>query len=169
MATYSSILAWRIPWTEEPTGYISWSHKESDTTEQLILLLFPEPGSILRACKYVALFKALAVLCYGRALRQLGARVEARDHLSMKCCCNPVCKWVWGSAGWLAGPRSHTLRMAKLRSQTRSSVSSSQSFMSSWYDGHARFVSVTYMREKSLISQKQSWRKEGNVYSMKLF
>ena len=28
MATHSSILAWRIPWTEEP-----WGHKESDTTE----------------------------------------------------------------------------------------------------------------------------------------
>ena len=33
MATYSSIFAWRIPWTEAPGGYSSWSHKESDTTE----------------------------------------------------------------------------------------------------------------------------------------
>ena len=31
MATHSNILAWRIPWTEEPGG--SWGHKESDTTE----------------------------------------------------------------------------------------------------------------------------------------
>ena len=32
MATHSSILAWKVPRTEEPdTG----SHKESDTTEQL--------------------------------------------------------------------------------------------------------------------------------------
>ena len=36
MATHSSILAWRIPWTEEPGGvFSSWSHKKSDTTEQL--------------------------------------------------------------------------------------------------------------------------------------
>ena len=29
-----SILAWRIPWTEEPGGgYSPWSHTESDTTE----------------------------------------------------------------------------------------------------------------------------------------
>ena len=35
MATHSSILAWRIPWTEEPVGYSPWGHKESDTTEQL--------------------------------------------------------------------------------------------------------------------------------------
>ena len=31
MATYSSLLAWRIPWTEEP-GWL-WGHKQSDTTE----------------------------------------------------------------------------------------------------------------------------------------
>ena len=31
MATHSSILAWRIPWTEEPGGLQSC--KESDTTE----------------------------------------------------------------------------------------------------------------------------------------
>ena len=43
------------------TGYISWSRKESDTTEQLTRFLFQEPGSILRACKYVILFKALVV------------------------------------------------------------------------------------------------------------
>ena len=40
MATHSTILAWRIPWTEEPGGlYSPWGRKESDTTEQLTLLL----------------------------------------------------------------------------------------------------------------------------------
>ena len=33
MATHSSILAWKIPWTEEPVGYSPWGRKESDTTE----------------------------------------------------------------------------------------------------------------------------------------
>ena len=33
MATHSSILAWRIPWTEEPGGLQSMGHKELDTTE----------------------------------------------------------------------------------------------------------------------------------------
>ena len=33
MATHSSILAWRIPWTEELDGYSPWGHKELDTTE----------------------------------------------------------------------------------------------------------------------------------------
>ena len=39
MATHSSILAWRIPWTEEPGGLHPWSHKEQDTTERLTLSL----------------------------------------------------------------------------------------------------------------------------------
>ena len=37
MASLPSILAWRIPWTEEPGGlYSPWGHKESDMTEHLI-------------------------------------------------------------------------------------------------------------------------------------
>ena len=37
MGTHFSILAWRIPWTEEPDGYSPWGHKHLDTTEQLTL------------------------------------------------------------------------------------------------------------------------------------
>ena len=33
MATHSSILAWKILWSEEPSGLQSMGHKESDTTE----------------------------------------------------------------------------------------------------------------------------------------
>ena len=33
MATHSSILAWRIPWTKEPGRLPSMGSKESDTTE----------------------------------------------------------------------------------------------------------------------------------------
>ena len=32
MATHSSILAWRIPWTEEPGGLQSMGSQELDTT-----------------------------------------------------------------------------------------------------------------------------------------
>ena len=36
MATHSSTLAWKIPWTEEPGGATDhWGCKESDTTERL--------------------------------------------------------------------------------------------------------------------------------------
>ena len=31
MTTHSRILAWEIPWTEEPGGPQSWGRKESDT------------------------------------------------------------------------------------------------------------------------------------------
>ena len=35
MAIYSSILAWKIPWTEEPqwAGSRPWGHKELDMTK----------------------------------------------------------------------------------------------------------------------------------------
>ena len=35
MAPYSSTLAWKIPWTEEPSSYSPWGREESDTTERL--------------------------------------------------------------------------------------------------------------------------------------
>ena len=33
--THSSILAWKILWTEETGGYSPWGRKELDMTEQL--------------------------------------------------------------------------------------------------------------------------------------
>ena len=56
MATHSSILAWKIPWMEEPVGYSPWGRKELDTTEWLhfhssgghahllIVWFLPSPG-----------------------------------------------------------------------------------------------------------------------------
>ena len=35
IAIHSSILAWRIPWTEKPGRLQFVGHKESDTTERL--------------------------------------------------------------------------------------------------------------------------------------
>ena len=35
MSTHSSILAWRIPWTEEPGGLEFRASQESDMTERL--------------------------------------------------------------------------------------------------------------------------------------
>ena len=37
MATHSSILDWRIPWTEEPGDYSPWGRKEWDMTSYRIL------------------------------------------------------------------------------------------------------------------------------------
>ena len=39
MTTHSSILACRIPWTEQPDG-LQWGLKESDSTERQTLSLY---------------------------------------------------------------------------------------------------------------------------------
>ena len=44
MATHSTILAWKIPWTERSlAGYSPWGHIELGTTEWLTLELVAEP------------------------------------------------------------------------------------------------------------------------------
>ena len=35
MATHSSTLAWKIPWTDELGSYSPWGRKESDMSERL--------------------------------------------------------------------------------------------------------------------------------------
>ena len=40
IAIYSIILAWRIPWTVEPSGLQSIGPKESDMTERLTFALY---------------------------------------------------------------------------------------------------------------------------------
>ena len=44
MATHSSILSWRIPWTEEPGSYSPWGRKGSDMTERLTHTHIPNNG-----------------------------------------------------------------------------------------------------------------------------
>ena len=46
MASHSSILAWKIPWTEEPGGRRPRGHKESDVAEHTHTAL----GSSCRFC-----------------------------------------------------------------------------------------------------------------------
>ena len=35
MTTHSSILAWRIPWTDEPGRLHSWDHKEVESETEM--------------------------------------------------------------------------------------------------------------------------------------
>ena len=51
MATHSSILAWRIPWTEKPSRL--QSTEESDTTEQLDLMLVGGLSSSISNCPHL--------------------------------------------------------------------------------------------------------------------
>ena len=58
MATHSSILAWRIPWTEGPGGLQSMGSKESDTTEVTARRQAKSPGVLgenmkVRTLRYV--------------------------------------------------------------------------------------------------------------------
>ena len=50
MATHSGILAWEIPWTEEPGRLRPWGCRESDETERLALLLLLSHFSRVRLC-----------------------------------------------------------------------------------------------------------------------
>ena len=51
MATHSSTLALKIPWTEElGAGYYPWGHKESGTTERLHFTFAFE--NYITECKY---------------------------------------------------------------------------------------------------------------------
>ena len=40
MAVHSSILAWKITWSESLVDYNQWDHKELDMTERLTLSYF---------------------------------------------------------------------------------------------------------------------------------
>ena len=48
MIIHSSILAWKMPWTEDLAGYSPWGSKESDSTEhtRIHTQLFFQPNSI---------------------------------------------------------------------------------------------------------------------------
>ena len=62
VAAHSSILAWRIPWTEKPGGYSPLGPKESDMTEQLRTNLFKidfMPFTLLYKCNLYALVQIL--------------------------------------------------------------------------------------------------------------
>ena len=72
MATHSSILAWRIPWTEELAGCSPWSHQESDTTEQHFHFFFSIWTSDLRktnlALRFTSMLRSMRIFYYLRLL-----------------------------------------------------------------------------------------------------
>ena len=62
MAACSSVLAWRIPRTEEPGRVQSWSFRELDTTEQLT---HTHTYTRIRMCLHCKLRKICAYLALG--------------------------------------------------------------------------------------------------------
>ena len=70
MATHSSVLAWEIPWTEEPSGLQSWDPKESDTIERLTIslsmpkyLLHQNDGTDFRILTGLQMWYMVSYLC----------------------------------------------------------------------------------------------------------
>ena len=63
MASHSSIPAWRIPWAEEPGRlYSPWGLKESDTTNQLNIIIFFNAkigGGVVSCCRLLG----VGILC----------------------------------------------------------------------------------------------------------
>ena len=58
MATHSTILAWKIPWVEEPCRlYSPWGRKDSDVTERLRFSLY-----LIKKMKYIKPVSCLALI-----------------------------------------------------------------------------------------------------------
>jgi len=64
MATHSSILTWRIPWTEEPGGYSPRGHKESDMTEVAQHALFLMLSNVLLFFSHSVMSNYFTTSCF---------------------------------------------------------------------------------------------------------
>ena len=69
MATHSNVLAWGIPWTEEPGGYSPWGHRELDTAKHAHMLLVWIPTSSI--CYLTVYFKIRELVGMGRGEERL--------------------------------------------------------------------------------------------------
>ena len=63
MATHSSILAWRIPWTEEVSGYSPWGCKELDMTKHINSFTFTHFKFLYLIILYIYTFGTFYILC----------------------------------------------------------------------------------------------------------
>ena len=86
MVTYSSILAWRIPWIEEPSQYGPWDHRVRHNWSDLACMhapIFDVPFSNTHSLTPHSAYHLLIIprcLCY----------IQSRTHLYAKvsvCCC----------------------------------------------------------------------------------
>ena len=56
MVTHSIVLAWRIPWTEEPAGCSPWGHMELITTEDGVLTRIGNTSKCLPCAYHRSMF-----------------------------------------------------------------------------------------------------------------
>ena len=62
MATHSSILAWGISWTEEPGDYSSYSGKELDPNEHILIDQARSVGGVGK--EYIGSLESTCTHCY---------------------------------------------------------------------------------------------------------
>ena len=92
-ATHSSILAWRIPRTEEPDGYSLWGCKESDATERacalslgftilhsLVGLFAPQQDCEHLSCISASMAQSTRPLLERRLLSAIGCSARSVKH-----------------------------------------------------------------------------------------
>ena len=76
MASHSSILAQKIPWTEELGGYSPWDCKELDMTERAWIYVLPGDFAICSGYNTISLLdffsstETLKIISFGYFLRQ---------------------------------------------------------------------------------------------------
>jgi len=83
MTTHSSILAWRIPWTEEPGGLQPMGCKESDMTFPLSIYWFP---LWLHQCTFPSIVNKGSLFSTFSSLLAFSCLIH-NNHFNM---------WVWG-------------------------------------------------------------------------
>ena len=71
MAAHSSVLAWRLPWTESLVGYSPWGRKETDTKNSTAVQVLFYFGEIKTPCHFIYYRDMCVCMCiyvYGHNL-----------------------------------------------------------------------------------------------------
>ena len=88
MASHSSILAWKIPWTEEPGSPVHGDHIDLDTTERLSTHIYFCAGSSLLCAIFFS-------SC--REHKLLSSCCAQASHCSHFSCCGAQALGMWAS------------------------------------------------------------------------
>ena len=91
MATHSSILAWRIPWTEEPGGLQS-----TGSQSRTRLSDFTFTFTSLSLCSYQCIIIEIFYLCHFWKVEKMITRCNLNFHFAYR-------EWIWASLHMLRG------------------------------------------------------------------